>query len=147
MQLYDKVFSWTDLPLKILGDNDTRLKVSQTRALCKYLGVHLLFSTAYHPYTDGQSENAHKMLMGVLRALVNKYHSDWEDCIPSALYAYHNTIHSATGYPPHQLLFGWMPQDLRVPFVAAKLNKTDISKNVDAWLELRKEHLKHAKIK
>jgi hypothetical protein len=38
-----------------------------------------------------------------------------------------------------------MPQDLPVPFVAAELNKTDISKNVDAWLELRKERLKHAK--
>jgi hypothetical protein len=40
-----------------------------------------------------------------------------------------------------------MPQNLRVPLVAAEFNKTDISKNVDAWLELRKEHLKHAKIK
>lgn len=144
--LYDKVFSWTGLPLKILGDNDTRLTASQTRALCKYLGVRLMFSTAYHPQTDGQSENAHKILMSVMRAFVNKYHSDWEDCIPSVLYAYHNTIHSATGYTPHHLLFGWTPQDLRVPFVAAELNKTDISKNVDAWLELRKEHLKHANI-
>jgi hypothetical protein len=34
-----------------------------------------------------------------------------------------------------------MPQDLRVPFVAAKLNTTDISNNADAWLELHKERL------
>jgi hypothetical protein len=60
--------------------------------------------------------------------------------------AYHSTIHSAMGYSPCQLLFGWMPQDLRVPLVAAELITTDISKNVDAWLELCKEHLKHAKI-
>jgi hypothetical protein len=72
-----------------------------------------------------------------MRAFVNKCHSDWEDCIPSVLYAYHNTIHSATGYTPYQMLRGWTPQDLRVPFAAAELHKTDISKNVDAWLELK----------
>lgn len=117
------------------------------RALCKYLGVRLMYSTAYHPQTDGQSENFHKTFLNVLKAFVNKYHSDWEDCIPSVLYAYHNTVHSATGYTPHHLLFGWTPQDLRVPFVASELNKTDIAKNVDSWLQLRKEHLKHANIK
>jgi hypothetical protein len=90
-----------------------------------------MMSTAYHPQTDGQTENFHKTLLSVLKAFVNKYHSNWEECIPAALYAYHNTVHSATGFTPHQLLFGWTPQDLRVPFVAAELNKTDIAGNVE----------------
>ena len=77
--LYDKVFSWVGLPLKILRDRDTRLRASQMRALHKYLGVRLMMSTAYHPQTDGQSENFHKAFLSVLKALVNKYHSNWEE--------------------------------------------------------------------
>ena len=98
------------------------------------MGVRLIMSTAYHPrQMDSQ-----------------KYHSNWEECIPSVLYAYHNTVHSATGFTPHQLLFGWTPicvdTDLRVPFVAAKLNKSNISSNVDGWLELRRQQLQRANV-
>ena len=103
-------------------------------------------STAYHPQTDGQSENFHKTFLSVLKSFVNKYHSNWEECIPSVLYAYHSTVHSATGFTPHQLLFGWTPQDLRVPFVTAELNKSDISRNVDGWLELRRQQLQRANV-
>ena len=66
---------------EILGDRDTRLRVSQMRSLCKYLGVRLMMSTAYHPQTDGQSENFHKTVLSVLKSFVNKYHSNWEECI------------------------------------------------------------------
>jgi hypothetical protein len=45
----------------------------------------------------------------------NTYHSDWEEAIPASLYACHSTVHTATGYTPHHLLFGWQPHDLRVP--------------------------------
>jgi hypothetical protein len=44
------------------------------------------------------------------------------------------------------LLFGWTPQDLRVPFAVAELNKTDIAKNVDAWLQQRKAELQKAQV-
>lgn len=100
----------------------------------------------YHPQTDGQSENFHKTFLSVLKAFVNKYYSNWEECIPSVLYACHNTVHSSTGFTPHHLLFGWTPQDLRVPFVAAELNDSDITRNVEGWVELRKEQLKRANI-
>jgi transposase InsO family protein len=60
--LYDKGFLWIALPLKIVGDRDTHLRASQTRALCNYLGIPLLMSTAYHPQTDGQSGNFNKTL-------------------------------------------------------------------------------------
>jgi hypothetical protein len=144
--LYDNLFFWVGLPLKILGDRDNRLRASQMRALCKYVYVRLMMSTACHPQTCGQSDNFHKTFLSVLRCFVNKYHSDWEECIPSVLYAYHNIIHSATGFTPRQLLFGWTAQDLRVPFAAAEQNKSDISRNVEAWLELRREQHKRANI-
>lgn len=71
-----------------------------------------MYSTAYHPETDGQSENFRKIILSMPKAFVfefdlNKYHSDWEDCISTVLYSYHNTVHSATGDKPHHTLLGW----------------------------------------
>lgn len=62
----------------------------------------------------------------MLRGFVNKYHSNWESLIPSLLYAYDNTIHPATGYTPHQVLFGWTPRDLRVPLLLADVTEYPI---------------------
>jgi hypothetical protein len=70
-------------------------------------------------------------LLSVLRAFVNKYHSNLEECIPSAFCAYHNTEHSATAFTPNQLLFGWTPEDLQIPSAAAEVNKTDVPKDAE----------------
>jgi hypothetical protein len=104
--LWKHVFSWIGLPSSILGDRDTRLTAKKMRALCQFLGTRLINSAAYHPQTDGQTENFNRILITALRYLVNRYHSDWEECLPSVLYAYHNSVHSYTGFTPHQLLFG-----------------------------------------
>ena len=117
--LYKHVLSWVGLPESILGDRDTRLTASRMWFLRQALGLQVINSTAYHPQTDGQTEIFHCTVLSRMRAFVNKYHSNWEDILPSLLYAYHNTIHSATGCTPHRLLFGWTPRGLRVPMLSA----------------------------
>jgi transposase InsO family protein len=144
--LWSKVFSWTGLPLKILGDRDSRLRAKQMRSLCSFLGSRLVNSAAYHPQTDGQTENFNRILITALRAYVNKYHSDWEECLPAILYSYHNTVHSATGFTPHQALFGWTPTDLRAPFQAHALQLSTACGKVDKWLKTRAAQLEEARV-
>ena len=100
-------------------------------------------SVAYHPQTDGESERFHSSLLKMMRAYVNKYHSDWASYIPALLYAYHNTIHTATGFTPHVLLFGWCPRDLRAPLSTVE---TSGDPDIDAWLAIRAKDLKRANI-
>jgi RNase H-like domain found in reverse transcriptase/Integrase zinc binding domain/Integrase core domain len=116
--LWEHVFSWVGLPAKIIGDRDTRLTASQMRALCRALQIKMGLSVPYHPQTDGSTERFNRTLLTLLRGAVNPYHSDWEAQVPAVLYAYRNTVHSATGFTPHYLLFGWEPTDLRVPLSA-----------------------------
>jgi hypothetical protein len=144
--LWEKVFSWTGLPHSILGDRDTRLRAKQMRSVCSFLGTRLINSTAYHPQTDGQTENFNRIFITALRAFVNRYHTDWEECLPAILYSYHNTVHSSTGYTPHQLLFGWSPTDVRAPFAAAALKLTKDCSDIDRWLIERAEDLKKAQV-
>lgn len=80
--LWTEVFYWVGLPHKIIGDRDTKLAAKQMRAVRTLLGTRLVHSAAYHPHTDGQTENFDCILITALRLLVNTYHSDCEECLP-----------------------------------------------------------------
>jgi len=141
--LYKHVFSWVGLPASIIGDRDSRLTASWMRKLVKYLVLRLKLSTAYHPQTDGETERFHATFLQMLRSFVTKNHRDWSEHIPALLYAYHNTIHTATGYTPHMLLFGWCPRDLRAPLSATESTGDS---DLDYWLGTRRKSLQKAQV-
>ena len=141
--LFRHVFCWIGLPSSIVGDRDTRLTASQMRELTQHLGLKLQLSVAYHPQTDGQTEQFHSTLLQMLRCFVNQYHSDWAEHIPALLHAYHNTIHSSTGFTPHRLLFGWCPRDLRAPLSSDAQSRDP---EVEQWLRDRRSELARAQV-
>jgi transposase InsO family protein len=141
--LWTRVFAWAGLPASIVGDRDTRLSASRFRAVCKALNLKLKLSVAYHPQTDGATEVFNKTLLNMLRCFVNQYHSNWVDMLPPLLYAYHNTVHSATGFTPHLLLFGWTPRDLRAPLSSVP---SGLVPGVEEWLQCRKDQFNFAAV-
>ena len=114
------------------------------KALCRGLCIKLKLSVAYHPQTDGQTEQFNSTVLQMLRCFVNKYHTDWPLHIPALLYAYHHTVHTATGYTPHSLLFGWSPRDLRAPLHASAMSCDD--HDIEQWLHERKSEFKQAQL-
>jgi transposase InsO family protein len=113
--LWNKVFSWVGLPVKIVGDRDTRVTASSMRALAQGVTMCLALSASYRPQTDGSTERFNRTLLTMLQTCCRKSPETRDKHLPSLLYAYNNTVHSSTGYTPHFLLFGWQPIDLRVP--------------------------------
>ena len=73
------------------------------------LGIKLLFSTAYHPQTDGQMEVTNRTLATLLRVLINKNIKEWEECLPIAEYAYNRARHSTTGKSLFEVVYGFNP--------------------------------------
>jgi RNase H-like domain found in reverse transcriptase/Integrase zinc binding domain/Reverse transcriptase (RNA-dependent DNA polymerase)/Integrase core domain len=147
--LYKEVFSWVGLPESITGDRDSRLTASQMRALLKFLNIKLKLSVAYHPQTDGTTERFHSTMLQMLRAFVNSTQRDWSEHVPALLYAYHNTVHTATGFTPHMLLFGWNPRDLRAPLYSGENADPDMCSgdaDVDEWLRTRAHALRKAQV-
>ena len=65
--------------------------------------------TAYHPQVDGQTEILNRTLEVALRAYINFDHNNWAELLPKIAFAYNNTPHSATGYAPAILLYGFKP--------------------------------------
>ena len=143
-KLYIHVFSWVGLPSSIVGDQDSRLTAGEMKALCRGLCIKFNLSVAYHPETDGQTEQFNSTVLQVLRCFVNKYRTNWPLHIPALLSAYHITVHTATGYTPHSLLFGWSPRDLRAPLHASAMSCDD--HDIEQWLHERKSEFKQAQL-
>ena len=76
------------VPKTIVSDRDIKFLSYFWKTLCAKLRIKLLFSSAYHPQTDGQTEVTNRMLSTLLRMLIKKNIKEWEDCLPIAEYAY-----------------------------------------------------------
>jgi len=70
------------------------------RSLWKLLRAMLLFSTAYHPQTDGQTEVTNRTLATLLRSLVSKSLKDWDLKLPHAKFTYNRSPSHATKLSP-----------------------------------------------
>jgi hypothetical protein len=80
------------------------------RSLWNKLGTKLLFSTTYHPQTDGQTEVVNKTLSTMLRAVLDKNLKLWQDCLPHVEFAYNRATHSSTKLCPFQVVYGYIPR-------------------------------------
>ena len=71
--------------------------------------VKLLFSTAYHPQTDGQTEVVNLSLSTLLRLLIKPNLKNWEECISHAEFAYNRATQRATKRSPFEVVYGFNP--------------------------------------
>ncbi len=53
-------------------------------------------STAYHPQTDGQTENANAVMEPYLRCNVNYLQDDWDTLLPHAKFVCNNAVSALT---------------------------------------------------
>ena len=91
----------------IVSDRNVKFLSYFWKTLCAKLGIKLLFSSAYHPQTDGQTEVTNHTLSTLLRMLMKKNIKEWEECLPIAEYAYNRARHSTTGKSPFKVVYGF----------------------------------------
>ncbi|XP_073124289.1 uncharacterized protein [Henckelia pumila] len=65
----------------------------------------LLFSTAFHPQTDGQSERVIQILENLLRACAFDFQGSWSR-LPLVEFAYNNSFQSTIGMAHYEALYG-----------------------------------------
>src|SRR5215216_6118443 len=95
------------VPKTTVSDCDVKFLSYFWKTLCAKLGIKLLFSSAYHPQTDGQTEVTNQTLSTLLRVLIKKNIKEWEECLPIAEYAYNQAQHSTTGKSPFEVVYGF----------------------------------------
>jgi len=63
-------------------------------------------SSAYHPQTDGQSEQTIQSLEDLLRTCVLDHLGTWSDVLSLVEFTYNNSYHSSIGMTPYEALYG-----------------------------------------
>ena len=63
-------------------------------------------STPYHPRANGQAESTNKVLLRILKKIVEENRADWDEKLDSALWAFRTAYKVATGLTPFRLVYG-----------------------------------------
>jgi transposase InsO family protein len=76
------IFRLCGMPKEIVSDRDTKFTSNFWKSLFVGFETKLLFTTAYHPQTDGQIERVNQVLEDMLRMHVMHQPKKWEDYLP-----------------------------------------------------------------
>src|SRR5260221_5775862 len=101
---------WFGLPKRIISDRDPRFTSAFAREMCKALGIQESVSTAFHHWTDGQTERMNAWLEQYLRPWTASRPTSWSQILPIAEFAHNSWRHDVTRKSPHELLIGTKPQ-------------------------------------
>ncbi|MBW0549404.1 hypothetical protein O181_089119 [Austropuccinia psidii MF-1] len=130
--LWSRVISHTGLFENIISDRDTKFTSALWTNLHRLFGTKLLFSTEYHPQTDGLSEIMIQTLEEIIRRFFayglefkdsDGFTHDWCTLIPALRLAYKTSVSSSTGQDPDMLEKGCNP---RLPAVTLRKYLIDI---------------------
>ena len=78
------------------------------------MGIRNVFTSAYHPQTNGQAERYNRTLLAGLRRYVAEDLRDWDKFCHAITYAYNSHVHRATGLAPFELVLSRPPAHLAV---------------------------------
>jgi hypothetical protein len=74
----NKIFRPHDMPKEIISDRDTKFTSNFWKYLFASFETKLIFSTTYHPQTDGNLERVNQVLEDMLRMHVMHQPKKWE---------------------------------------------------------------------
>lgn len=99
------------LPKVLISDRDRKFLSELWTALFKMLGVELLYSTAYHPQTDGSSERTNQTAEIALRFYLNTMTDNrlWPEVLPIIQALLNNLPSSTTQQTPNEIAYGFRP--------------------------------------
>ena len=104
------LFPWFGIPRQIISDRDPRFSSAFATEICTRTGIQQNLSSAFHPQTDGQTEQMNAWVEQYLRHWVSQQgQNDWTQYLPTAEYAHNSWPHNVTKKMPHELLFGQKP--------------------------------------
>jgi hypothetical protein len=97
---------WLGNIIDIISDRDTKFTSIFWKSLFFGFETKLLFSTSYHPQTNGQTERVNRVLENMLRMHVMYQPRKWEDYLPLVEFAYNNGYQESLKMSPFEDLYG-----------------------------------------
>ena len=79
--------------------------------MCRVLGITNLYTSAYHPQTNGQVERYNRTIASMLRNYLNEHQDDWDVYVGPLTYAYNSHVHRTTRTTPFELVLSRPPPE------------------------------------
>ena len=98
------------VPESIVSDCNTKFMSTFWCELHKLMGTKLLMSTAFHPQTDGATEQANHSIGQILRMIIHDDQRDWAAKCPMVEFALNSNVSATTRFAPFKLNQRYMPQ-------------------------------------
>ena len=102
-------------PRAIVSDRGKQFVGRMWKRFCQLMRITRRLSTAYHPETDGSTENANQKVEAFIRIFCNYAQSDWKELLPSAQLAWNNRDSASTGVSAFFLNHGYHVDPLDWP--------------------------------
>ena len=114
-------------PEIIVTDNGSSFISDITKMMIDLYGSWVHFVSPHHPESNGMIENRNREIGKILRLLVEN-ESEWDEYLPSALWALRTTKNSKTKFSSFELLYGrrdtW-PLEVMFPDIYKDPNETE----------------------
>jgi len=131
---FNKWYCENGLPSDIISDRNKLFMSRFWKALHKLTSIKLKLSMAYHPETDGASEQMNKTVNQALCYHIECNQLGWVCALLHVHFDMMNTVNKSTGFTPFQLCFGRSPRIIP-PLVPAKTSATVT--DINAWHVIR----------
>ena len=103
-------------PECVISDNEKQCAAKFFQAVCEQLGISNVFTSTYHPQTNGQVERYNRTILAMLRNYVMitsisiiENQNDWDEFAFVLTYAYTNHVHRSTRTTPFDLVVSRPP--------------------------------------
>ena len=86
--LYKNIMTRFGCPIELISDHGVHFI---NRVISKLTELHMILhkkSTVYYPQANGQAESTNKILIRIIRKVVNKNKTYWDEKLDSALWAF-----------------------------------------------------------
>lgn len=93
------------LPCLVISDQGPQFASKVMQEIWSKLGVKSIMFIAFHPQTDGETEQVNQELEQYLQVFWNYQVNNWADLIPFIEFAHNARTHSITGHSPFQVWY------------------------------------------
>ncbi|MCO5615055.1 hypothetical protein L7F22_069343 [Adiantum nelumboides] len=116
--LYKNIMTKFGCPIELVSDQGGHFI---NKVISKLTELHMILhkkSTVYYPQANGQAESTNKILVRIIRKLVNQNTTDWDEKLDSALWAFRTAFKVTTRMTPFKSVYGLeavVPMEFLVP--------------------------------
>jgi len=91
-------------PDTLLTDNGPQLTSTLFQGVCRLMGITNVYSTTYHPQSQGQVERCNRTIVAQLKAYVEDHQDTWDELVSVLTLAYNSRPQRSTGVSPFEFV-------------------------------------------